>query len=222
MNATKKQIIGGVAVIALAVGLLVRYGAVASSYLATPTVTVNNPAAQTVTFNVNGTVSSGAPSDSGEVLGGMIHNSQEYFDGGVAVTDLSVSGLATGNVMSKIVSYMSSAATTTACSVLNSSGYTRIITGAGVVDKGTSASTGAILWSAGTSTQYGAVSSFYTKVLNGASLTRAASIDVISTTSSVLGTSGAYVPWGTGEYFNFISSTTTNAGRCYVSYYSGL
>jgi len=159
-------------------------------------------------------------------LGGLIHNTQESFDAGLAVngtsfvdssrnvssTNLYVSGSLTGNAMAKVATTLSSS-TTTAAYFLNSSGKTRIVTGAGVVDLGTAASVGSITWTAGTSS-YPGVSPAYTKVLSTV-LTRVNGVDVITTTSTA---QTAYSTWKSGEYFVVNSSTTTNSGQAFVTY----
>ena len=140
--------------------------------------------------------------------------------------DLTVTGTTTlGGIVSgipKVVSTtMSSSATTTACTSLNSSGVDRVVLAATVVDRGTAASVGSVTWTAGTSTYSGANGSSavaYTKVVN-TYLTRISGVDVLTTTSTLLGTSGAYSDWPTGSYFNFISGTTTNAGTCRIVYF---
>jgi len=119
-------------------------------------------------------------------------------------------------VAKSLATTMSSSATTTACAPLNNSAVTRTVLAASVVDRGTAASTGAVTWQAGTSTGPGVAAT--TKIVNTV-LTRAASTDIITTTSTILGTSGAYSMWRPGEYFVFISGTTTNAGTCRVLYY---
>lgn len=149
------------------------------------------------------------------------------FTGDVSVGgDLAITGTTTlsgivSGVPKALSTSMSSSATTTACTFLNSSGVTRVVLGAGVVDRGSATSLGGVAWQAGTSTYSGANGSSavaYTKVIN-TTTTRLSGVDVITTTSTLLGTSGAYSTWQDGSYFNFISGTTTNSGSCKVLYY---
>lgn len=109
---------------------------------------------------------------------------------------------------------ISSSATSTACSILNNTGITRVVIAAGVVDTGTAASTGAVLWTIGTSTYPGVSSTSPWNTL--VSITRASGTDVITTTSSLM---SAYSTWANGEYINFETNTSTNAGYCKVMYY---
>ncbi len=113
-----------------------------------------------------------------------------------------------------LVTTMSSSATTTACSPINTTGADRIVVAAGVSDTGTAASTGSITWQAGTSTAAGVAAA--TKAVNTA-LTRVSGLAIITTTSTPQLT--GYVQWRSGERFNFISSTTTNAGSCKLLFY---
>lgn len=134
---------------------------------------------------------------------------------------LTVSGTSTfsgevSGVAKSVVTTMSSSATTTACAVLNSSGSSRVVLGLGVVDRGTAASVGAVTWVAGTSSASGVAPA--TNWVNTA-LTRVSAVDIITTTSTMLGSSGTYGLWRTGEYLNWVSGTTTNAGSCRVIYY---
>lgn len=128
---------------------------------------------------------------------------------------------ASGEAVGLVKAYstaMSSSATTTACTVLNSSGLNRLVVSASVVDTGSAASIGSVAWSAGTSTKNGANGAStptYTKVLD-ATITRLSGIAVWTTTSTV---QTAYTVWPSGTYFNFVSGTTTNSGYCKLSYY---
>lgn len=133
--------------------------------------------------------------------------------------DLTITGTSTlsGNVSGvpkAISTSMSSSATTTACAVLNSSGSNRVVVAAGVVDRGSAVSVGAVNWTAGTSS-YPGVAPAYTKVIANV-LTRVSGVDVLSTTSSVM---SAYSSWNNGEYFVFQTGTTTNSGTCRLLYY---
>ena len=140
------------------------------------------------------------------------------FTGAVTVTGTTT---ASGEAVGLVKAYstaMSSSATTTACTVLNSSGLNRLVVSASVVDTGSAASIGSVAWSAGTSTKNGANGAStptYTKVLD-TTITRASGIAVWTTTSTV---QTAYTVWPSGTYFNFVSGTTTNSGYCKLSYY---
>ncbi len=157
-------------------------------------------------------------------LGGQIHNIQESFDAGIAVNgtpfvdsnrnstsvNFYVSGASRGNVAGRITGSMSSSATSTACTFYNGTAATRSVTSGGVVDTGTAASVGDVRWHAGTSTgPYN---------INGVSMvtttiTRANAVEIITTTSTADATR---FQWRPGEYINFISNTTTNAGTCSI------
>ena len=108
--------------------------------------------------------------------------------------------------------------TSTACTFLNSSAVNRTIIATSVIDRGTATSLGSVTWQAGTSTANGANGSsaiVFTKGINTA-ITRTLG-DVITTTSTPQ--LSAYYQWKPGEYFNFLSGTTTNAGTCLIQYY---
>lgn len=124
------------------------------------------------------------------------------------------SGIVSG-VPKALDTTMTSSATNTACSILNSSGVTRLPLVVGVIDTGTAAGgTGTITWTVGTSTTPSATS---TSPWFSGILTRATGSDVITTTSTLM---SAYSTWGNGEYLNFTSAnTTTNSGTCKVLYY---
>lgn len=111
---------------------------------------------------------------------------------------------------------MSSSATTTACSFLNSSGSSRLVTAIGVIDRGSATSLGVVTWSAGTSTYPGvaAASNWL-----GAITTRISGADTFTTTSTLQGTGGAMAMWRNGEYLNFVSGSTTNSGVCRVNFF---
>lgn len=111
---------------------------------------------------------------------------------------------------------MSSTATTTACSFLNSSGSSRLVNAIGVIDRGSAASLGAVTWKAGTSTYPGvANSSNWLSTIT----TRVSGADTFTTTSTLQGTGGAMAMWRTGEYLNFVSGTTSNSGVCRVMFF---
>jgi len=131
---------------------------------------------------------------------------------------LTVTGTSTFNgqlsgVPTALDTTMSSSATTTACSVLNSGNTSRVVVGLGVLDTGTASSAGTVAWIAGTSTASGVAPA--TNEVDS-TITRAASVDIITTTSTAQSSS---VLWRTGERMNFVSGTTTNAGTCKILYY---
>lgn len=141
--------------------------------------------------------------------------------GALSITGTSTFSGEVSGVPKSLSLTMSSSATTTACSVLNNSGFTRVIAGATVVDRGSAASLGAVTWNAGTSTGNGANGSSavsYTKVINTIA-TRVSGVDALTTTSTLLGSSGAYSTWENGSYFNFVSGSTTNSGSCKLLYF---
>lgn len=107
---------------------------------------------------------------------------------------------------------MSSSATTTACFITPSIASRRVITGAGVINKGTAASLGAVAWTVGTSTVTGTAPTGV-KVVN-TTLTRVAGVDVITTTSTP---QSVYTTINPGESLIFVSGTTTNAGNCWAT-----
>lgn len=120
-----------------------------------------------------------------------------------------------GNVSGVVKEYtssMSSSATTTACDFTNTSGVTKVVIGAAVVDRGSASSLGAVAWVSGTSTSAGITPTF-TKVIN-TTVTRVSGADTISTTST---SQTAYSTFGNGEHFIFQSNTTTNSGMCVLS-----
>ena len=143
--------------------------------------------------------------------------------GELDVTGTSTFSGATSGVPKSYSATFSTAATTTACTTLNSSGVTRTIIAASVVDRGTASSLGTIAWRAGTSTASGANGASTPTFLNSVDsvLTRVSGADNITTTSTYMATStnAGYGLWRSGEYFNFISSTTTNAGTCRILFY---
>ena len=108
-------------------------------------------------------------------------------------------------------STMSSSATTTACSIFNSSSRTRVVVGLGVIDRGSATSLGSVAWVAGTST-VPTGSAVTSNIVNG-TITRQNGLDVITTTSSA---QTATMPWASGTYLKFISNTTTNVGKCWA------
>lgn len=102
-------------------------------------------------------------------------------------------------------------ASTTPCAIQNTSGFTRVITSIGVVDRGSAASLGSITFQAGTgTTAFGSIS--YTKLL-AAAITKISGVDIITTTSTPM---TAYVPWKNGEWLVFKSSSTTHSGTCRI------
>lgn len=109
---------------------------------------------------------------------------------------------------------MSSSATTTACAILNSSGLNRTVISIGVRDRGTAASTGAVMWQAGTTTYPGIAVAATEKVVNSY-VTRVSGVDAFTTTSTAQSTSFI---WRSGEYLVLVSGTTTNAGDCRAVY----
>jgi len=112
--------------------------------------------------------------------------------------------------------------TSTACSLLNSSGVTRMITSIAAVGTA-STNVGTFVITAGTSTGSWVTS---TSPLIQANLVTLASKDIVTTTSTLYaptlatanGTLGNAL-WLSGEYLNFKSSSTTLAGTCRVSWY---
>jgi hypothetical protein len=118
-------------------------------------------------------------------------------------------------VPKSIATSMSSSATTTACSLQNLTAGTRTVVAANVVDTGTAASTGSVNWIAGTSTSPAAFPAANARLI-GANVTRVSGVDVITTTSTA---PAVYYQWRRGEYLNFVSGTSVNAGTCNVSYF---
>lgn len=215
MNNFKK--IAGILAVAVLVTASVRFGASATE--GTPSVAISMPAAQSLVLTVHGDGSfsksvqgalTDTPSD-GAVLGGLINNGLSRYE------QLDVYGRTSGNAGKSVVAAMAdaTAATTTACLFLNNSLYTRAVTGAGVIDRGTAASTGAVTWNAGTTTASGAAIT-YTKVVSGIT-TRVSGLDALTTTSTA---QTATFPWAPGEYLAFYSGSTTNSGTCFVDYAS--
>lgn len=135
--------------------------------------------------------------------------------GDLSLTETSISNNSKVVVPAKALVVTATTATTTPCAVLNSSGATRTLIDIGVTEKGTSASLGAVRFTAGTgTTPY--KTTYYTKFLNGALNTKVSGVDSITTTSSLM---SAYSPWRTGEYLVFYSATTVHAGTCRVAWY---
>lgn len=160
---------------------------------------------------------SGSFSDDLSVGDDLTVTGDETVGGTMTITGTTTMSGDVSGVVRELSSSMNSAATTTACTFLNSSGVTRVITAVGVVDRGTASSLGVVEWQAGTSTASGANGSsavVFTKAV-AAAITRINGGDVITTTSTP---QTAYYPWLSGSYFNFISGTTTNAGTCRVSF----
>jgi hypothetical protein len=214
---------------AVALGVAAVGLALSALFLARPTVAPAPAPAPVVVLPSGANVASLPAPEPEEKLGGLVHNTQETFDAGIAVkgvavvgsdrsvssTNLYVTGVATGNVAAKLTSTMSSSATTTACSFYNGSGVVRTVTSAGVRDRGTASSLGSVIWLAGTSTYPGVATVATGKALNTA-VVRLSGVDRITTTSTPQLT--AYTEWASGEYFNFVSATTTNAGACSLTY----
>ena len=186
--------------------------------LAKPTVIVNShPDKVTVQ-----TVSSGGDTSGSQVFGSADGDTTDFTavstteDVGVG-RDLYVVGTSTfvGNVagVAKTLSAsMTSSATTTACFITPSIASRRVITGAGVVDRGTAASTGVVTWTVGTSTVTGTAPTGVKIV--AAALTRVNGVDVITTTSTP---QTAYTTINPGESLIFVGSSTTNAGTCWAT-----
>lgn len=228
MNEQNKN--GSVAVAAVALGLAVAAVVLCLSVLLKPVASpLVAPAPQVVV--VPGAPSGPVPSQQPEEqLGGLVHNQTENFDAGLAVkgitvigadrsvtsTDMYASGTVRGNIMSRATASMSAAATTTACSFLNSSGLSRTVIDSGVRDRGTAASLGSVTWVSGTSSSPGVATVATGKGLN-TYVVRLSGVDRITTTSTSNLT--AYNEWGNGEYYNFVSGTTTNAGTCSLLYF---
>ena len=219
-----KHVIGTLVAITVLGVVGVRYGAIASPE-GTPQVNVEH--VDTLNLAVMGGETATVGEDQGDVLGGLVHNIQERFNGGIMVngstvigadrsvssTNLYVSGNVTGNLPSVYVATMSSSATTTACTFSPpEDGTNRVVLAAWVEDTGSSASAGSVTWQAATGTTQYAITSTATKIVNTA-LTRSAAT-VITTTSTPQLT--GYGQQRTSEYLNFISSTTTNSGYCYL------
>jgi len=158
--------------------------------------------------------------DSLALVGNLSVGGTATLTGALTVSSLDET-LSSGNVVPAraIRATMSSSATTTACTILNTSGATKVITGIGVIDRGSAVSTGAVVWTAGTSTYNGANGSSaatYTKFVNTIA-TRVSGVDTLTTTSTVLGSSGVYGTWENNVALNFVSGSTTNLGSCWVT-----
>lgn len=125
-----------------------------------------------------------------------------------------LTGAVSGNFPNTSVITMTSG-TTTPCAVRNTSGSTRTLVAIGTTERGTTASLGAIRFTAGTGTTAFATS-YYTKFLNGALNTKVSGVDTITTTSTLM---SAYSPWRNNEWLVFYSATTVHAGTCRVVYY---
>jgi len=202
------------AVAILAMGS-VRLGAVASGSQEAA-VRIDMPTAKSLILTVqgrdgvSGIPSLSGPSDEGgeQELGG-VSNGLQYVD------RLSVYGRSEGNVAKSAVAEMRapSFATTTACVLTNEDRRARVVTAIGVIDRGTDASAGSVVWTAGTSTSSGAPLGA-TKAVATA-ITRVSGRDILTTTSTA---QSAYFTWQPNETINFVSGTTTNYGRCFVDY----
>lgn len=119
---------------------------------------------------------------------------------------------AVSGVPKSVATSMSSSATTTACSLLNTSTVTRTVIEANVVDTGSAASLGSVTWNAGTTTALGVAS--VNKAV-AAAITRLSGLEAITTSSTP---QSVYYQWRSGEYFAFVSGTTTNSGTCNIVY----
>lgn len=170
---------------------------------------------------------SGKTEQAENVLGGLVHNTQETFDAGIAVngttvigpdrsastTNLYVSGNVTGNLPSVYTATMSSSATTTACTFAPpEDGGDRTILAMWVEDTGTAASLGSVTWQAATGTTQYAITSTATKGVNTALSRSTATVITTTSTPQLTG----YLQQRSTEYVNFISGTTTNAGTCFL------
>ncbi len=111
--------------------------------------------------------------------------------------------------------------TTTACSVTNTSGASRILFEIGGLFTATP-SAGTFGLSVGTSTNNGTTST--TPLINTA-ITNSATTDVVATTSTIYTLSGAtsssisQVLWKNNEALDWITTTTTNNGFCKAAWY---
>jgi len=189
-----------------------------------PAITINPSSVNVEKSDVNVTLPNGSPVSSQPSLLGAIASEITYWISGDFSDDLNVqdaltvvgtstfSGDLVGVQQVKAIT-MASSATTTACTWKNTYGTSKIVTNIGVVDTGTAASLGEIVWTAGTTTFPGVTPASLT--MDGI-LTRTAGVEIISTTSTAQALS---VQVRSGDYLAWISNTTTNAGTCFASFY---
>lgn len=86
-NSNKKVLLGALAFVAVFTAVLVRHGAIADSMPAGGSVVnISMPAAQALNLSVSDKAQlSGIPASDEMSLGGLVHNTQETFDAGIAV-----------------------------------------------------------------------------------------------------------------------------------------
>jgi hypothetical protein len=128
--------------------------------------------------------------------------------GAVAVTG----ALTSTSIPNKAVVTMTNA-TTTPCAVRNTSGVSRVITAIGVKETA-GPSVGSVTIDAGIATT--AFADPNPDLVQGV-LTRSATLDVISTTSTVM---SAYQVWKNNDWLTFKSATSVHSGTCLVQYYN--
>ena len=237
MNYLKKY---GLAALALAVviGGLVRYGAVASSVPeSAAAVHIQNVQSMNLVVRGQGSLGAGVSGPQDELLGGLVHNTQETFDAGIAVNGTeyvssrgkltipaaggaSIAGYVTTTslVTDQVTSYTSSASSQTLCSLLNSSGADRVLDQV-VLTFATSTATGGSYRF--TVSQASAVATTGTTLGTDLynDIVYAAPTDGLvnlTATSTLMGSTGAKVIWRSGRFINFMiaSPTTTLSGTC--------
>jgi hypothetical protein len=216
MDDNKKQLVPSIVVasaILLLIGVLLFQGKPVANVTVAPQgtpVVVSGPSTQDVQDRSFGATPA---SQTTNWTGGSFSGDLSV-GGALSITGTTTFTGDTAGAVKAVVGSMSSSATTTACDFVNTSAINRVVLSAGVVDRGTAASLGSVAWVAGTSTYAGVMPVTTGKVVNTA-LTRANGVDAITTTSTL---QTAYSTWNTGEHFVVISSTTTNAGTCRLTY----
>lgn len=126
-----------------------------------------------------------------------------------------LSGDVSGVPKSTVITMTS--ATNTPCAIQNTSGVTRTVLATGLLYTGGSNAGSVGQLAVGTSTGPTVTS---TSPFINTILTKVASVDVITTTSTQEGTGGVYAPWKTTEWLVFnTGGTSTQSGTCRVLYY---
>lgn len=204
-----------------------------------PSTLINCAAGNSCAINVAASVSPSIGQDAasqGQTFGATPADQVTTWTGGHFTGDLTVDGTSTltgavtlgGSLTSSsganfvpffLVSMTNG--TTTPCAIQNTSGNTRTVLAASYKYSSTTA-VGVVNVTAGTSTDAFTTS---TTPFVAAALTTVAGRDIITTTSTFNTLSGttsstiAYSPWRANEWMVWKSTSTTNAGNCYVEYY---
>lgn len=218
--------------IAAVAGVLAPLGIwAASAQFLSPSTAINCAAGNSCSFNIEAPASAPAAPVAADQNFGASADVTTNWTAGAFSSDLSVGGQLgvtgtttfTGGVFNQFGARFSpfyavtmTSGTTTPCAVQNTAGVTRTVFATSYKYTSTT-SAGTFFVQAGTSTSAFAAP---TTPFVAAAVTTINGRDVITTTSTQMGGSTAvYAPWRANEWLVWQSSTTSNAGTCYVEYY---